>query len=177
MTFSSSFEIPQMAAPVEGMVIIEEQEVKPVATVEELINQLVAMGSYVNQLYLQSHLIHLNVEGPLFLPIHEFLKTQYDAHITQFDTLAEFVRSMDYLMPMCAKGLQGAYKNFKHVKSYEAREMLTVYTKNLEAGGMMAKDLGTTAKEVQAPDVENYAADLVGQMFKAAWFLKATLRD
>lgn len=166
-----------MAAPVEGMVIIEEQEVKPVATVEELINQLVAMGSYVNQLYLQSHLIHLNVEGPLFLPIHEFLKTQYDVHITQFDTLAEFVRSMDYLMPMCAKGLQGAYKNFKHVKSYEAREMLTVYAKNLEAGGMMAKDLGTTAKEVQAPDVENYAADLVGQMFKAAWFLKATLRD
>lgn len=166
-----------MATPVEGMVIIEEQEVKPVATVEELINQLVAMGSYVNQLYLQSHLIHLNVEGPLFLPIHEFLKTQYDAHITQFDTLAEFVRSMDYLMPMCAKGLQGAYKNFKHVKSYDAREMLTVYAKNLEAGGMMAKDLGTTAKEVQAPDVENYAADLVGQMFKAAWFLKATLRD
>lgn len=177
MTFSSSFETPQMATPVEGMVIIEEQEVKPVATVEELINQLVAMGSYVNQLYLQSHLIHLNVEGPLFLPIHEFLKTQYDAHITQFDTLAEFVRSMDYLMPMCAKGLQGAYKNFKHVKSYDAREMLTVYAKNLEAGGMMAKDLGTTAKEVQAPDVENYAADLVGQMFKAAWFLKATLRD
>lgn len=166
-----------MAAPVEGMVIIEEQEAKPVATVEELINQLVAMGSYVNQLYLQSHLIHLNVEGPLFLPIHEFLKTQYDAHITQFDTLAEFVRSMDYLMPMCAKGLQGAYKNFKHVKSYDAREMLTIYAKNLEAGGMMAKDLGTTAKEVQAPDVENYAADLVGQMFKAAWFLKATLRD
>lgn len=177
MTFSSSFETPQMATPVEGMVIIEEQEVKPVATVEELINQLVAMGSYVNQLYLQSHLIHLNVEGPLFLPIHEFLKTQYDAHITQFDTLAEFVRSMDYLMPMCAKGLQGAYKNFKHVKSYDAREMLTVYAKNLEAGGMMAKDLGITAKEVQAPDVENYAADLVGQMFKAAWFLKATLRD
>lgn len=177
MTFSGSFEIPQMTAPVEGMVVVEEQEMKPVATVDELISQLVAMSSYVNQLYTQSHLIHLNVEGPLFLPIHEFLKTQYDAHITQFDTLAEFVRSMDYLMPMCAKGLQGAYKNFKSVKSYDAREMLTIYTKNLEAGGMMAKDLGATAREVQAPDVENYAADLVGQMFKAAWFLKATLRD
>jgi DNA-binding ferritin-like protein len=177
MTFSGSFETPQMTAPIEGMVVIEEQEVQPKATVDELISQLVAMGSYVNQLYTQSHLIHLNIEGPLFLPIHEFLKTQYDAHITQFDTLAEFVRSMDYLMPMCAKGLQGAYKNFKSVKSYDAREMLTVYTKNLEAGGMLAKNIGTLAKEVQAPDIENYAADLVGQMFKAAWFLKATLRD
>jgi hypothetical protein len=41
----------------------------------------------------------------------------------------------------------------------------------------MAKDVGMIAKEVQAPDIENYLAELVGMMFKAAWFLKATLRD
>lgn len=161
-----------------GMMIIEElEEVKPVATADDLINQLVAMGSYLNQLYLQSHLIHLNIEGPLFLPVHEFLKEQYEAHIAQFDAVAEFIRSMDYLMPMCARGLASAYKGFKHVKSYDARESLTVYAKNLEAAGMMAKDLGTMAKEVQAPDIENYMAELVGMMFKSAWFLKATLRD
>lgn len=177
MTFSGSFEASSAPAPGEAMVVIEEQEVKPVATADELISQLVALASYTNQLYLQAHLIHLNVEGPIFLPIHEFLKEQYDAHIAQFDALSEFVRSMDYLMPMCAKGLQGAYKNFKHVKSYEAREMLTVYVKNLEAAGFMAKDVGMTAKEVQAPDIENYLAELVGMMFKSAWFLKATLRD
>lgn len=176
MTFSGSFEDSQTPSSVQG-IIIEEQEAKPVATADELINQLVVMGSYVNQLYLQSHLIHLNIEGPLFLPIHEFLKEQYNAHIEQFDALSEFVRSMDYLMPMCAKGLQGAYKNFKNVKSYDAREMLTVYAKNLEAAGFMAKDVGLIAKEVQAPDIENYLAELVGMMFKSAWFLKATLRD
>ena len=159
-----------------GMMVIEEQEVEPKITADELIIQLVAMGSYINQLYLQSHLIHLNIEGPLFLPVHEFLKGQYEAHIEQFDTLSEFIRSMDYLMPMCAKGLQSAYKSFKHVKSYEAREMLTIYAKNLEVAGFMAKDLVGTAKEVGAPDIENYLAELVGLMFKAAWFLKATLR-
>lgn len=159
------------------MIIEELEEAKPVATVDELINQLVAMGSYLNQLYTQSHLIHLNIEGPLFLPVHEFLKGQYESHIAQFDAVAEFIRSMDYLMPMCARGLTNAYKGFKHVKSYDAREALTVYTKNLEAAGMMAKELGTMAKEVQAPDVENYMAELVGMMFKSAWFLKATLRD
>jgi hypothetical protein len=42
MTFSSSFEMPQMAAPIEGMMIVEEQEVKPAATADELISQLVA---------------------------------------------------------------------------------------------------------------------------------------
>lgn len=156
--------------------IVGEVETKPAASVDDLITQLVSLSSYLNQLYSQAHLIHLNIEGPLFLPVHEFLKEQYDAHITQFDFVAEFVRTMDYLMPMCARGLSSAYKGFKHVKSYDAREMLTVYTKNLEACGMMAKDVGCMAKEVQAPDVENYMAELVGMMFKSAWFLKSTLR-
>lgn len=176
MTFSGSFEQSQMPESPTGMMIIEEQEEKPVVTADELISQLVSMGSYINQLYLQSHLIHLNIEGPLFLPVHEFLKEQYESHIEQFDALSEFIRSMDYLMPMCAKGLQSSCKTFKHVKSYDAREMLTVYAKNLEAAGFMAKDLGMVAKEVQAPDIENYLAELVGMMFKSAWFLKSTLR-
>ncbi len=164
--------------PVEGVDANElEQEAEEMgASVQDLISGLVTLSSYVHQLYVQSHLIHLNIEGPLFLPIHQFLKDQYEAHIAQFDALAEFVRSMDFLMPMCQRGLLGSYKGFKHTKSYETRESLTVYLKNLEACGFMAKDLGKLAKEVQAPDVENYAADLVGAMFKASWFLKSTLR-
>jgi len=176
MTYSGSF-VTSPVAPQATLIIEEQEDVNPKVSVEELITQLITFGSYINQLYTQSHLIHLNIEGPLFLPIHEFLKEQYDAHIAQFDQIAEYVRSMDFLMPMCARGLQGACKGFKHVKSYEAREMLTVYLKNLEAAGMMAKDVGEMAREVKAPDVENYMADVVGAMFKAAWFLKSTLRD
>lgn len=181
MTYSAAFESGNPMTPQGDMqpqqMIIGEVEAKPAASVDELISQLVSLSSYLNQLYTQSHLIHLNIEGPLFLPVHEFLKEQYDAHIGQFDAVAEFIRSMDYLMPMCARGLASAYKGFKHVKSYDTREMLTTYSKNLEACGMMAKDVGCTAKEVGAPDVENYMAELVGMMFKSAWFLKATLRN
>lgn len=176
MTYSGSF-VSSPVAPQAALIIEEQETVSPEVSVEELITQLITFGSYINQLYTQSHLIHLNIEGPLFLPIHEFLKEQYEAHIAQFDQIAEFVRSMDFLMPMCARGLQGACKGFKHVKSYEAREMLTVYLKNVEAAGMMAKDIGDAAREVKAPDVENYMAEVVGAMFKAAWFLKSTLRD
>lgn len=176
MTYSGSF-VSSPVAPQAALIIEEQETVSPKVSVEELITQLITFGSYINQLYTQSHLIHLNIEGPLFLPIHEFLKEQYEAHIAQFDQIAEYVRSMDFLMPMCARGLQGACKGFKHVKSYDAREMLTVYLKNLEAAGMMAKDVGDMAREVKAPDVENYMADVVGAMFKAAWFLKSTLRD
>jgi starvation-inducible DNA-binding protein len=175
MTFSGSFnnaQIPQL----EEKQLQEGPEPEEKASVEQLITQLVSLSSYLHQLYTQSHLLHLNVEGPLFLPIHKFLGEQYEAHIDQFDTLAEFIRSMDFLLPMCERGLLGAYKGFKHVKSYETRDGLTVYLKNLEACGFMAKDIQKIAKEVDAPDIENYLAELVGAMFKAAWFLKSTLR-
>lgn len=175
MTFSGSFnsaQIPQM----DEEQLQEGPEPVEKASVEQLITQLVSLSSYVHQLYTQSHLLHLNVEGPLFLPIHKFLGKQYESHIDQFDTLAEFIRSMDFLLPMCERGLLGAYKGFKHVKSYETRDGLTVYLKNLETCGFMAKDIQKVAKEVDAPDVENYLAELVGAMFKAAWFLKSTLR-
>jgi DNA-binding ferritin-like protein len=177
MTYSQSFENSQNPSPTEGVVMIEEREIKPAVTADDLISQLVIAGSFINQLYTQAHLIHLNIEGPLFLPIHKFLKDQYKAHVSQFDNVAEYIRSMDYLLPMCAKGLMGACKKFNHVKSYDAREMLTVYLKNLETLAFMAKDVGCTAKEVGAPDIENYLAELVGDAFKAAWFLKATLRS
>lgn len=176
MTFSGSFNATPTPAEASERLEEEQEQEQNGASVEELISGLVSLSSYVHQLYVQSHLIHLNIEGPLFLPIHEFLKTQYEAHISQFDTLAEFVRSMDFLMPMCQRGLLSAYKGFKHVKSYETRESLTIYLKNLETCGFMAKDLGQLAGKAQAPDVENYAADLVSMMFKASWFLKSTLR-
>lgn len=178
MTFSGSFSTtpaPQ-EAPEQMFEELETGDEENKASVEDLISGLVSLSSYLHQLYVQSHLLHLNVEGPLFLPIHEFLKEQYEAHIEQFDQIAEFVRTMDFLMPMCERGLLSAYKGFKHVKVYETREGLTVYLKNLETCGMTSKDLQKIAKEVDAPDIENYLAELVGMMFKASWFLKSTLR-
>jgi hypothetical protein len=55
--------------------------------------------------------------------------------------------------------------------------MLITYLKNIEDFGMQAKDLGSLARKVEAPDVENYAAQLVDDSFKSAWFIKSTLRD
>jgi DNA-binding ferritin-like protein len=177
MTYSETFaDRPIPVVEQVETIVTEVPEMVARPTVEELSSQLVGLASYTNQLYTQSHLIHLNIEGPIFLPIHEYLKGQYELHIEQFDALSEFVRTLDFFMPMCARGLQQAYKSFKHVKSYEMRDMLTTYLNNLEKAGMMAKDMQKVAKEVDAPDIENYLAEYVGASFKAAWFLKATLR-
>ena len=162
-------------APTEE-IVKEEIVVTKEATPDNLVYQMVSFSSYLYQLNTQAHLLHLNVECSNFLAIHEFLKAQYEQHIADFDIVAELVRSMDYLMPSCQCGLMDAYKKFPSVKTYDAREGLTLYTKNLEAGAMMAKDLVDAARETGAPDVENQAADICGRMFKGAWMLKATLR-
>jgi DNA-binding ferritin-like protein len=141
------------------------------------IQQCISLCAYLKELETQSHLIHLNYEGGNFLGVHAFLKDQYETHLEQFDTLAEFIRSMDYLLPMCGSGLKDAAPPIQTVTSYKGTDMLGVYYKNLEELGMKAKKLEPIAQKVGAIDIANYMADLVGQAFKAAWFVKATLRN
>jgi DNA-binding ferritin-like protein len=141
------------------------------------IQQCISLCSYLKELQTQSHLIHLNYEGSNFLGVHGFLGDQYEAHQTQFDTLAEFIRSMDYLMPMCARGLADAGPGIQHVTSYKGTDQLATYYKNLEELGMKTKKLEPIAAKIGAIDIQNYMAELCGQAFKAAWFVKATLRN
>jgi len=141
------------------------------------IQQLIGLSAYVKELETQSHLCHLNYEGSNFLGVHAFLKDQYEAHLEQFDTIGEFVRSMDYLMPLCNCGLKDMMPPMQEIKSYKGTDMLGVYYKNLEDLGMQAKKLEGMAQKVHAIDIQNYMAELVGQAFKAAWFVKATLRN
>ena len=139
------------------------------------IQQLIGLTAYVHQLQVQSHLMHFNYEAPNFTGIHAFLKDQYEAHIDQFDKLGEFIRSMDYLMPMCHDGLMDASPDFKHVKSYKPTEMLTVYYKNLEELGMKTKKLEPIAAKVGAIDIQNYLADLCGDVLMDALFFNASV--
>ena len=150
---------------------------KPGGDVGAFIQQCISLCAYLKELETQSHLIHLNYEGSNFLGVHAFLKDQYEQHLEQFDTLAEFIRSMDYLMPMCGCGLKDMAPPMKVVTSYKGTDMLGVYYKNLEELGMKAKKLEGMAQKVHAIDIQNYMADLVGQAFKAAWQIKAPLRN
>ena len=141
------------------------------------IQQLGGLRAYVHQLQVQSHLIHFNYEGSIFLGVHKVLGKQYEAHIEQFDKLGEFIRSMDYLLPMCHDGLMEASPEFKHCTSYKPNDMLGVYYKNLEELGMKTKKLEPIAAKVGAIDIQNYMAELCGEAFKAAWMIKAGLRN
>jgi len=149
----------------------------PGSDIGAFIQQLISLAAYTKDLEAQSHLIHLNYEASNFLGIHKFLNEQYEAHLEQFDTLGEFVRSMDYLMPVSNKALWDMSSGFMDLTSYKPNEMLSIYYKNLEELGMKAKKLEPIAQKIGAIDIANYMADLVGMAFKAAWFVKASLRN
>ena len=178
---------PNMEVPMQqGMPAPQEQpepKQKPAAKskgdkdVGGFIRQMTELTAYVHQLQVQAHLIHFNYEAPNFIGIHKFMGKQYEAHQDQFDKLGEFIRSMDYLLPMCHEGLMDASPEFKHVKSYKPNDMLLVYSKNLEDLGMRSKKMEALAAKVKAIDIQNYMAELCGEAFKAAWFIKATLRN
>ena len=145
--------------------------------VSRLVKYLVMLAAMLKVLETQSHLIHLNYEGANFLEVHALLKERYEAHLEQFDTVAELVRSLDHFLPMCACGLKEQLPSFQNVASYDSRSMLMTYYVNIESMGYLAKEIERVAAEVEAPDVQNHMADLTGDAFKTSWFLKALLRD
>lgn len=173
--------------PVQPEQITERQPEEPVSQdpqpkskkepVGRLANEMINLSGEVTQLMLQSHLIHLNYEGSNFFGVHKFTKKQYEKHQGQLDRLGELVRSLDFMMPMCAKGLLGAYKKFDHIDSYGGESMLHTYYKNLEEFGMNCKKVAKLAEKQEAFDIENYCGELIEEAFTASWMIKATLRN
>ena len=144
--------------------------------VGRLANELINLTSQAAHLMLQSHLIHLNYESPNFFGVHNFTKKQYQKHQEQLDRLGELTRSLDFLLPMCEKGLLGANKKLKHVTSYDGAAMLITYYENLETFGFAAKATAKLAEKMDAFDIENYCGEVIEDCFTAAWMIKATLR-
>jgi hypothetical protein len=75
-TFASTPASELMPTEIEERVV----SVEPEPQLQDLLLNLVALSSYAHQLYTQSHLIHLNVEGPLFLPSTQVSPTELPAN-------------------------------------------------------------------------------------------------
>lgn len=157
-----------------ALVITEESSQPTVCSVAQ---QLVSLSSFARELQTQAHLIHFNYEGGNFLSIHRFLKAQYEAHQEQFDKLSEYVRTLNYWMPMCACGLKDAMPEFENCSSYDGREMLRTYYKNLEEFGRLLKIVEPAAHASGAIDVAHYLDELCSEIYKASWMVKATISN
>ena len=153
--------------------IVVSEETKP--TVCSVAQKLVMLAAFAKELETQSHLIHFNYEGGNFFSIHRFLQTQYEAHQDQFDKLGEYVRTLNYWMPMCSCGLHDALPSFQKVESYDGREMLSTYYHNLGSFGKLIKMVEPAAHESGAIDIAHYLDELCSATYKASWMVKSSI--
>lgn len=157
--------------------IVVTTEDKPTDNNAAVGQKLLLLASFAKELQTQSHLIHFNYCAPNFLAVHEFLKAQYEGHTLQFDQLGEYVRILNYYMPMCSVGLKDALGPcFKHCDCYEPAGMLTTYHDNLGTFEKTIKMVEPAAQAAEHYDVANYLGELLGETCKSAWMIRATLQ-
>jgi len=153
-------------SPVEATAAMAEHPTPPSAS-SSLGQQLTVLAAFAKELELQSHLLHLNYCGENFISIHTYLKGRYEAHLEQFDTLAEFVRILGEFLP-------GSTAAFREVlPSLDGEATIEAYVENLRSFSSLAKALEPAAADARAIDVQNFMADLVADAGKAIWFLSA----
>jgi DNA-binding ferritin-like protein len=154
---------------------VREQQVERPPSGGGLLGQLAIMAAYIKELELQSHLIHLNYTGSNFFSVHAFLKEQYEAHLEDFDTAAEFIRSNGAFLPAGNTDFRRALRGFTEASNGDPLDQLQVYLDNLQLLKSMAQQLEPVAQAAKALDVVDWCAALVGRCSKAAWMLQATL--
>lgn len=164
---SSFHGIQAVAAPSMTMAPAAAEIPTPPASSSGLGQQLTVLAAFAKELELQSHLLHLNFVGENFISIHTYLKGRYEAHLEQFDTLAEFVRIQGEFLPNSTTAFREVLPAISSEASIEA------YVSNLRTFSELAKALEPGAAAAKAIDVQNYMADLVADAGKAIWFLMA----
>lgn len=178
---ASPFDLQNIAAnlfipPPAGSINEQPDPLNPESSQDNpsLVHQLVVLAAFCKELELQAHLIHLNYTGSDFLPLHAFLKEQYQLHQEQFDALAEFVRIQGAFLPTTNTELRSALPTFAESHSLDPDSMVAVYADNLAQQLDMARNLDQSAAEARAIDVIDYAAAIAAAAGKAIWFLSAS---
>jgi len=127
-------------------------------------------------LYLKTHNFHWNVEGPMFITLHQMFMTQYTELWIALDTIAERIRALGYYAP-------GSYREFGRLSSVPDTEGVPAaldMVRQLVAGH---EAVARTARQTfPAADKggDESTADLLTQRLqiheKTAWMLRSLLK-
>jgi DNA-binding ferritin-like protein len=142
---------------------------------QELACALLKLAAWCKRLENQAHLAHVNYVGPDFLSVHSYLKGQYEEHLEQFDQVLELLRSLGYWAPFSDKDLMDLSAEFNCLCGTDGPGLLSTYRGNIEAAGNYTKEVEALATSARSIDAANAMAEISGQMWKAHWFLGATL--
>ena len=128
-------------------------------------------------LYLQTHNFHWNVTGPQFRELHLMFEEQYTELADAVDVIAERIRTLGVAAP-------GTYKAFATLSSIEevegvpaSEKMLEILTQGHEKVVKTARLVLKTAQDAGDESTTSLVSDRMRVHEKAAWMLRATLRQ
>ncbi len=127
------------------------------------------------RLLLKTHAYHWNVNGPLFMAIHQLTEGQYQNLFEATDLLAERIRALGQLAPMTPKAIVSPLEADKDHANFSAHDMVSDL---IEDHQTIAKDLHTLialATKNNDPVTADLATGRSAFHEKAIWMLKALL--
>ena len=123
------------------------------------------------QLLLASQLVHWNVKGELFLPIHQLTEQHYQALFETLDILAERMRALGTEVPT-----DGATKSFSVEAKLDGSSMVKMVEQLIamhEAAAKDAREVAGFADEHDDPVTNDMMMDCLKFHEKAIWMLRA----
>ena len=122
------------------------------------------------------HNIHWNVQGTLFVRVHEFTEAEYEKAFERMDEVAEHLR-MYNLVPASTltEYLKLATIKEEPSRNFEDREALTIVLADLELLRKEATELRNAADKEGWFSAVSFLEDHVADYNKQIWFLRSML--
>jgi starvation-inducible DNA-binding protein len=138
----------------------------------------VAIGGILSDTYVlivKSHVYHWNVEGPLFLDLHELTEEHYKEMFAASDELAERIRQLGHKAPLSFRAMLPKSEVEEETSNKSAEAMISQLMTDHEA---LAKRIRTVASDASDSD-DHVTTDLMTRRLafheKAAWMLRSLI--
>lgn len=125
---------------------------------------------------LRSQVVHWNVVGPLFKPIHELTEEHYGELFAAIDQLAERIRALGHTVPT-GKAAVGLDKALSLGGRLTARSMVDELIEDHEGLVRLVREAAAQAEDADDFVTHDLLADRLAFHEKAIWMLKATVAD
>lgn len=121
---------------------------------------------------LRSQVVHWNVVGPLFQPIHQLTEQHYSELFAAIDTLAERIRALGYPAPT-GKAASGLDKALSIGGRMNAMAMVEELIEDHEALTCLIREAAGEAEEFEDFVTHDLLTERLAFHEKAVWMLKA----
>lgn len=125
---------------------------------------------------LRSQVVHWNVAGPLFQPIHAMTEQHYNDLFAAIDQMAERIRSLGFSVPT-GKSVVGLDKALSLGGKMTARSMVEELIEDHEALVRMIRESASEAEDLKDFVTHDLLTGRLAFHEKSVWMLKAIVAD